>query len=852
MAQLDALTGGAFTAPTSGERAARVRDWLETGPSVESMSDVFRELSHRDKGAAKPLKERLDELKRAKAQEAIAEEWAARAQALLSQQRLNLADAMAWQRDAAKAGAPLSREPLAGLKQLLADRMRAVEDLQHRIQVEREAAVLLAQRIEVLSTKSWKEAQAALELLRGDVGAWQQQADSLLGDPVWGSLDPKFGLQLDTSRQQLSLVWEAFDAALAQAVAAAADPQAPLPAVPVWADELRVQRGDVAAQPAPAGEPAEPAGRVSQALQVVKSALDALLRELAQGHGKALPKAVADLRSTLKAHGRHVDADLEAQVHAALVQAGELEGWQRWRADQLREELVAKAVALTQAPDGQRLGGRKMQESLRALREQWKTTDQGGVPNHALWKQFDEACNQAHKVVEEWLARIKEQNESNRAQRLALIEEVRSWTEAHADSDDWKAQIRDLHAFSERWRQSGHLSEKLFAEVQPLWKQAMHDAHVRLEAAQAESVSARQALIEEAQALGAAPVLRVDAVKALQQRWQQEAHRVPLERKHEQKLWEAFRKPIDEAFERKGAERGRSAAALSEHDRRVLDAAQALEAANASGDAQQIRSALDALQAAVRGQADPANAQPPAATAADEAGVASEDGAEPAAAPAQTPQKKLVAMRGDDRPGMAKAVPAAPTRFGGKGQDRRDGRGASQGPRDRDRFERPGAEPRGPRLGDVAFRRQREAVEHAEQALRKLAVQAHGEVLTQFLSAWERRDTAQVPAAQAIGGREAAGARAGWVQAIGSAPAHAPLGQAAATSLLRLEMAAELPTPAEHLEARRALQLQLLTRRHDPAPIQTWTQDVSTVLADAHDAASARRLQAVLKVLLRR
>ena len=49
-----------------------------------------------------------------------------------------------WQRDAAKAGAPLSREPLAALKLAVAERVRGIEDLQHRVQVQREAAVLLA------------------------------------------------------------------------------------------------------------------------------------------------------------------------------------------------------------------------------------------------------------------------------------------------------------------------------------------------------------------------------------------------------------------------------------------------------------------------------------------------------------------------------------------------------------------------------------------------------------------------------------------------------------------------------------------------------------------------------------
>jgi hypothetical protein len=228
---LDALTGGAFSAPTSGERAARVRDWLAAQPSAEQMQEVFRELSARDKGAARLLREKLDEIKRAKGQEAIAAEWAERARGLLAQPRLNIADAMAWQRDAAKAGAPLSREPLAAVKAELADRIKGIEDLQNRVQVQREAAVLLAQRIEVLSTKSWRDAQAAVDALRADVPQWQSQAQALLEDPNWGSADPKFPPLLDASRSQLQVVWDAFQSALAQAIAAADDAAAPLPPV---------------------------------------------------------------------------------------------------------------------------------------------------------------------------------------------------------------------------------------------------------------------------------------------------------------------------------------------------------------------------------------------------------------------------------------------------------------------------------------------------------------------------------------------------------------------------------------------------------------------------------------------
>ena len=48
------------------------------------------------------------------------------------------------------------------------------------------------------------------------------------------------------------------------------------------------------------------------------------------------------------------------------------------------------------------------------------------------------------------------------------------------------------------------------------------------------------------------------------------------------------------------------------------------------------------------------------------------------------------------------------------------------------------------------------------------------------------------------------------------------------------------------------MQLQLLTRRNDPAPIETWGQDAAKVLASASDASNARRLQNALKVLLRK
>ena len=40
----DPLTAGIFQATTSGDRSARLREWLQTGPSEASLHEVYREL----------------------------------------------------------------------------------------------------------------------------------------------------------------------------------------------------------------------------------------------------------------------------------------------------------------------------------------------------------------------------------------------------------------------------------------------------------------------------------------------------------------------------------------------------------------------------------------------------------------------------------------------------------------------------------------------------------------------------------------------------------------------------------------------------------------------------------------
>jgi len=47
------------------------------------------------------------------------------------------------------------------------------------------------------------------------------------------------------------------------------------------------------------------------------------------------------------------------------------------------------------------------------------------------------------------------------------MDEVKAWTEAHADNSDWRMQVRTLHQFSDRWRNAGHLNEKPLPRCRP-------------------------------------------------------------------------------------------------------------------------------------------------------------------------------------------------------------------------------------------------------------------------------------------------------------------------------------------------------------------------------------------------
>lgn len=906
---LDVLTGGAFSANSSQERVDAIQQWLATNPAIDAMQEVHKELSNKDSGVAKLVKDKLDVLKELEQLQAAQAEWVQKADDMLGASKMSMADGLAWLRDAEQSlGLGWAETSVLQAAERVRERVDAIDRLERNAQALLESGNFFARRIDALSAKGIDQAAEEAEHLAADMTQWVADAKALPEQPHWGSVDAKYPSKLEAESTQLEQVWQTFQDALSAAQQAKEDATQELPKVPVWAEEIRQLRGesDAASQTATAEERAE-------ATKAVTACLDTLEKELAQGHGKASVQAANDLRQALKTHQAQIGSKLEFEAQNALNAASELEGWQRWRANQIREKLIVQAQALADKP----LEGQKQQEALRKLRNEWKQTDQGGLPNHTLWKQFDQACNTAYETVKAWITEIKKSEAEHKTQRLALIDELRGWTREHEGNTDWKMQHKVLRKFAERWRLGGHVTEAVYGEIFPKWKAALKTARAPLDEVQKTSLAKRRDLIAQAQELAQAERLNVKAVQALQNEWKEEAQAISLDRKREQKLWTQFRKPLDEAFAKRDEARQQykeqQKAQLNAHDQAVLEASEALEAANASGDAQQINAAMQRLQAAIRGEYAPVEeAATPADSTADAAAptdsneanaeVASTDTSEqsdtqaeeavsapvetasdaadeaveettveqaaesaPEAQPEPKPvKKKLVAMRGDDRPGAkSKSSRTDDTHRDGKRRDgkgdRRDGK-KSQGRRDerrgnerrgndrRDRRDddRRDRKPRAPRLSNAAFHAQKKAMANAQDALKNLSKQAHGAVLVQLLDAWKQRSTDAMPDASAFKNLSGSQHKT-WQGAIEQSAA----GDASTDALLRLEVAADVPTPAAHHDARRAMQLKLLTERDRATPKETWKEDVTAVLAQAHDDDTSARLQNVLKKLLK-
>ena len=331
---------------------------------------------------------------------------------------------------------------------------------------------------------------------------------------------------------------------------------------------------------------AEAQETVKQEARAARESIGEILTALEKAVQEGVVRTAIDLEKQAHAHEARklpISSGDAARLTRLRGELRKLQGWAKWGGNISREELLKAAEEMP----GKNLLVTELAKKVGDLRERWKALDQSAGPSSKeLWDRFDAACTTAYAPAAAHFKKLGEERQANLQAAEALLAQVRQFAQDHdlqAADTDWKAVAAFCTRTAQSWHRLGVVERKEKKRLDREYEQAMKALQKPLAGQQEQEVAQRQALIAEVQALVPAERATLDKVKALQERWQQRAKALPLERKQEQALWQQFRAACDALF---AARKEHAAGADAERKQHLAEKealCAALEAATGEG-----------------------------------------------------------------------------------------------------------------------------------------------------------------------------------------------------------------------------------------------------------------------------
>lgn len=282
-------------------------------------------------------------------------------------------------------------------------------------------------------------------------------------------------------------------------------------------------------------------------------------------------KALKDIKEN---KGARLSAGQSERLAHARAELKRLSDWARWGGNVSREELIKAVEQLTT----QSLPMAELAKKVGSMRERWKALDTlSGAAPKTLWERFDSACTSAYAPAAAHFKHLAEERHSNAAKAQAVIEEAAAQAAkivaAGADGDapdsiDWKQMAATVQRLRLAWSHLGAIDRKDKKRLDQEFTAALNIMQKPLEQQRKAEVGHREELIDLVARLDPTERGALDALRGAQERWQELARALPLERKAEQAMWHRFRAVCDAVF----AKRKESASA-ADHERRAHQAA---------------------------------------------------------------------------------------------------------------------------------------------------------------------------------------------------------------------------------------------------------------------------------------
>ncbi|MGK5026507.1 DUF349 domain-containing protein [Janthinobacterium sp. RB2R34] len=284
-------------------------------------------------------------------------------------------------------------------------------------------------------------------------------------------------------------------------------------------------------------------------------ALDAMEAALAEGLLQVASEHDKTLRDSK--HGRLTPAQADRLAHVR-GEFKRLADWARWGGNVSREELVKAGEELP----AQALPMSELAKKVGSLRERWKSLDTlSGPAPKSLWERFDAACTVAYAPAALHFKQLAEERHGNAARAQELILEASHL--AAQESTDWKQVASSSQRLRQAWTRLGTIDRKEKKRLDVEFGEALDALAKPLETQRLIETARREQLIVEVGLLKPSERNTVDMLKALQDKWQELAKALPLERRAEQALWQRFRAACDDIFARR-----KETAHAADHERR--------------------------------------------------------------------------------------------------------------------------------------------------------------------------------------------------------------------------------------------------------------------------------------------
>ncbi len=242
-----------------------------------------------------------------------------------------------------------------------------------------------------------------------------------------------------------------------------------------------------------------------------------------------------------------------ARLNGVRAELKRLQGWARWGGNVSREELIKSVESLA----NQKMPLQDLAQSVTAARERWKSLDvaSGPAPKQ-IWERFDAACSAAYAPVAEHSKMQARERQLNKSRAEELLVSLRQFAneagllneDAKTVVTDWKQVASTYRSAVQSWQRIGHLDRKDRKRLDAEYAKAIELLLQPLQRRWGQEIERRNAMIAEVEQFKAEDRKALDRVRVLQQRWQEYAKALPLERKEEQVLWRRFRVACNAVF----------------------------------------------------------------------------------------------------------------------------------------------------------------------------------------------------------------------------------------------------------------------------------------------------------------